>query len=267
MGLATSRKRCQLFGFEVSGQFSMIDSYAKINQPRFKALLAEEISFLQKKRPLNKITVLDVGANIGVYSICYALAGSGRVIAFEPFPETFDYLSTNLAKCQLPNIEHHNVGLHSETIKIPIGRPSSYKSLSILTRIRKASDPHQSGCMSIYTTDADAVTASFFKGDDFPAVTELDSVDLIKVDVEGNELKVLKGLQQTINKFKPMLKVEFNQIALEAAGTNKEELLFFLMTLGYSKFMKSGQEIAETSWLPIQVTLDISDSSDLLFIQ
>jgi FkbM family methyltransferase len=58
-------------------------------------------------------TVVDVGANIGetVLTESLAVGSSGRVIAFEPHPRTFSFLSQNLELNQVCNVEAHNIGL------------------------------------------------------------------------------------------------------------------------------------------------------------
>lgn len=52
-------------------------------------------------------TVLDIGANIGVYSrmLSRCVGPAGRVYAFEPIPQTFDFLSNNIRKLGLTNVE------------------------------------------------------------------------------------------------------------------------------------------------------------------
>ncbi|HYK76420.1 MAG TPA: FkbM family methyltransferase, partial [Daejeonella sp.] len=49
------------------------------------------------------------------------------------------------------------------------------------------------------------------KGDLLPEIQQLKKLDLIKIDVEGYEFPVLKGLQQTLEKFKPRLIFEYDQ--------------------------------------------------------
>jgi FkbM family methyltransferase len=63
-------------------------------------------------------SVLDIGANIGQYSrfLSHCVGPTGRVYAFEPIPETFDFLSNNIRRRGLSNVEPLNFAL-SDTEK------------------------------------------------------------------------------------------------------------------------------------------------------
>ena len=62
----------------------------------------------------------------------------------------------------------------------------------------------------------------------------------IKIDVEGFELHVLKGLAKLINRSKAPISIEFNAEALEAAGASAVELHSYLVSLGYRGFRTEG---------------------------
>jgi hypothetical protein len=60
-------------------------------------------------------------------------------------------------------------------------------------------------------------------------------LDLIKVDVEGYELKVLQGAEETLKTFKPILFVELDDNNLKDQGDSAELLIRFLKACGYNK--------------------------------
>ncbi len=126
----------------------------------------------------NLDTIVDAGANVGLFSCTLArvqkLYSHLQVAAFEADPETFQRLSANL---QGPNQQAHNVALSNDT--------------GHLSFIR--------GAVSHVTTTKDQANA-YSLGNQFEIeCRRLDSFDLpgkrifIKIDVEGQELKVLQG--------------------------------------------------------------------------
>lgn len=145
---------------------------------------------------------IDIGANIGDLTVPLAslVGGEGRVYAYESHPSVFNVLCANLA---LNNI--HNVK--------PIN--------------------------AFVAQSADVSTGSAqwgeraYIGDNWePTFTELDRLDIdrlrfIKVDVDGNELEVLKSGLQLINKFRPVIYFE-NDIQEKSKA-----LLDFVLGLGY----------------------------------
>jgi hypothetical protein len=62
------------------------------------------------------------------------------------------------------------------------------------------------------------------------------SIDVIKIDIEGAELRALRGATKTIERFKPLLLIEIVESALREAGTTSEELGAFLRQRDYVLF-------------------------------
>ena len=86
------------------------------------------------------------------------------------------------------------------------------------------------------TAEKSAPSATFKKGDECSFLTEKESIDLIKIDVEGAELEVLKGLEKTIKKHHPLLKIEFKPAACSAANITFQDIWDYLVELGYQKY-------------------------------
>lgn len=145
--------------------------------------------------------VIDIGANVGHYTIRLAqLVGeAGRVLAFEPVPETFELLAANLAF-----VGAHNVSLFN----VAVSAHSAVMSLSI--------PQFPSGLANFYC--AGLTTTSPWPHDpqaDFNVLTlALDTlgiprrVSLVKVDVEGHELRALQGMERLLRRDAPRLIVE-----------------------------------------------------------
>jgi hypothetical protein len=73
--------------------------------------------------------------------------------------------------------------------------------------------------------------------DDFVEREKIERVDAIKIDVEGAELRVIRGADKTIRRDKPILMVEIQAATLQAAGTTPEELFETIVSYGYNAFV------------------------------
>lgn len=140
-------------------------------------------------------TFVDVGANIGIYSLHASrrLSTAGKVYAFEPTPDTFETLTTNVRLNRLTNVECHKVALADRSgmlFLIAGDRPASNSTAD-------TSEGLQSG-MSIPATTLDEFCSSH-------AVA---NVDFIKVDIEGGEHAFFKGGKETLLKHKPTILFE-----------------------------------------------------------
>jgi FkbM family methyltransferase len=150
-------------------------------------------------------TVIDVGANVGHYTRRLSvLVGHGRVIAFEPVPETFALLTANCS--DLRNVTLCNWAASDRFQTVGLELPQ-----------------FKSGLANYYR-------ASITVGGSHPSLAmRLDSLPLtdlalIKIDAEGHDLAVLTGAQALIERLKPALIVEE-----DSAGTIAE----WLVTRGY----------------------------------
>ncbi len=76
---------------------------------------------------------------------------------------------------------------------------------------------------------------------------QLRRVDVIKADVEGAELMVLKGAGRTLTRYRPVLVVETRDDLLRNLGSSKSELIEFLQDLGYRQGRTAGRNY---EWLP-----------------
>lgn len=139
-------------------------------------------------------TIIEVGANIGTHTqyLSKAVGNSGKVFAFEPQRIVFQSLCANMALNSITNVYTYQIALGSEekTIFIP---PINYS---------------KSGNFGGISVDG------FKKGEPIVQKTldsfleQIDTLKMIKIDVEGMEEEVLKGSVKTIEKFKPILYVE-----------------------------------------------------------
>ena len=96
----------------------MIKAYSSLDQELFMQTIKNELEYIKKIKAKQEITVVDAGANLGFYSIAYSMIDGVSVIAFEPFPETFNQLQKNIQRNKIDNVVAREVGLFSEDADI-----------------------------------------------------------------------------------------------------------------------------------------------------
>ena len=138
--------------------------------------------------------MIDVGAYSGVYSIYCAKKHSAVCYAFEPNPLMYGRLNENIT---LNNAQRHihamNFGLSNERAKLPFyTSPSTLLTSAGSFQPSRRKPRKQQLEVEVY--------------DDLPL--SVLSVDLIKIDVEGYELKVISGMVETIKRDRPIMIVE-----------------------------------------------------------
>ncbi|PJJ96376.1 hypothetical protein CO641_14095 [Lysobacteraceae bacterium NML91-0213] len=148
-------------------------------------------------------TVLDVGANIGMTTLLHSRLAD-HVHAFEPSPTTFILLEENVERAECDNVTLHNFGLGDT----PTGRELTYapdnRSGAYVSDRITASEGHVIESIQIDTLDR------FVEGGGTAAV------DVIKIDVEGFEMHVLRGGARTLERLRPAVVLEMNHWCLNA---------------------------------------------------
>jgi len=157
---------------------------------------------------------LDIGANVGHYTLRMSeLVGpTGRVIAFEPVPNTFALLAANVRLVAHPNVSLLNVAASDRTRTVSIEIPQFADGL---TNYYQARVSDQGSELGILTLPVDALG--------LPA-----RIKLVKIDVEGHELAVLHGMRALMERDRPVMIVETSSAEvvdlLSAAGYQSERL-------------------------------------------
>jgi len=163
--------------------------------------------------------VLDIGTNIGwTLQNLAKRSGTGIVFGFEPDPYNYVRCNENVS---LNNFENVTV--------FPIGLSDVNAQLTMEMRT-----PSNRGGNRIATTGT-GYAVDVVRLDDFEPVTKLTRVDVIKIDVEGYELHVLKGAEVTLRKYLPALFIEVDDNNLRDQGSSAEKLIRFLIDIGYSR--------------------------------
>lgn len=167
--------------------------------------------------------VLDVGANIGWYSLHIAAQESAaRIYAFEPVPMTYAKLTANVALNRMGD----------RVIAVAHGlsdKPGAFEMFLPGT----SGSPAASLSNLHPTEESRRVTAHFSTMDAFVAERGIERVDLLKCDVEGAELMVLKGGEASLARFKPAILIELLRKWSAAFGYHPNDVLSRFHALGY----------------------------------
>lgn len=166
------------------------------------------------------MSVLDIGANIGYFSMLAAsLVGkAGQVVAMEP----------NMENCKL----HQASKNLNEFNQISIMQVAAGKSTGLLT----LNSSYSNGTTSTVSNNIDLLmkskTVPALKIDDQRVFDS--GIDFIKIDVEGAEYNALVGAERLIRKFKPIIVSEFSPNLMPGiSGVSGDVYLKYLISLGY----------------------------------
>ncbi|MBU2855950.1 FkbM family methyltransferase [Acidithiobacillus ferrooxidans] len=183
-------------------------------------------------------TFIDIGANIGVYTAMAAkrIGSGGMVYAFEPVQRTFKRMEDNIKLNNFANVKTYNIALSSTTGTASIWIPKH----------------NNLGMSSLHpnSTSLDEETIMAITLDRWVKQEKINTVDIIKIDVEGHELEVLKGALDTITKLRPIIALELSREHLGRAGTSPEDIAELLITCGYQAYGISdyGEALPANRW-------------------
>lgn len=169
--------------------------------------------------------VIDVGANIGYYTVLLAkkVGKKGKVYAFEPDSVNFAILEKNIKANKLKNVVAMKVAVGSKNEEKVL-----YKSEENLGDHRLYETLRPSG------TSLDREAIKIIKLDDFikePSVAkamEGRGVDLIKIDTQGWEPEVVEGAKRIIERDKPIMFFEYSPASYKVAKLNGKKMIEFL---------------------------------------
>lgn len=169
-------------------------------------------------------TVLDIGGNIGLYALRFAaLASHGRVVTFEPDPDTFARLEEHIAL---------NAPLRPTAVRVAIGAEESVHRLYRVV----ASNSGMNRIISQAPVDPrtpfrEVRVVPLEKGLEGLGI---ERVDLIKIDVEGFEDAVLAGSETIVRRHRPVLFIEVYDENLRENGSSARALVDRVTGWGYT---------------------------------
>ena len=163
----------------------------------YGAYSIEELNLMFDFTPKEKNgTVVDIGANVGHHTLFAALL-SREVISFEPFSEVAEKINLKVKENNLENVKLHTYALGDEN--------------SLGSYQKPASNNRGTGSFLRSNGSKDSVPLQIKNGDFVFNKISLDRIDFIKIDVEGFEEKVIKGLYKTLLKYRPVVFFEWSE--------------------------------------------------------
>jgi len=174
------------------------------------------------KTILKGSVVYDIGAHVGFYTLLASeLVGlKGKVVAFEPLPRNLYYLKEHLRLNRCENVE---------VIEAAVTEQSG---IAFFEEAKSSYEGHLSskGCIKVRTVNLDDLVLN----------GEIPPPDYMKIDVEGAELKVLKGAKSILYKYQPTIFLATHGVEVH------QQCCGFLKSMGYKLKSINKKEINET---------------------
>jgi FkbM family methyltransferase len=175
----------------------------------------------------DQCVIIDAGANVGAFCVPMSIAAQkkkGTVYAFEVQKKLFQALCGTAVLNDFDNLEIYNLGLgeKDDTLKIPKVDYDKNQDYGIVSLVNQ-----------------DNIAQSNFDLVDIVSIDslEFERVDLIKIDVEGMEIGVLKGSTNTVRKFRPYFWIEY-------WNSNTQEIKKWFNDIGnYTIYQVTGADI------------------------
>jgi FkbM family methyltransferase len=182
-------------------------------------ILGREESGILRRLVNDEMTVVDLGANQGLYTLFLAdLARRGKIFAFEPHPILYGQLVANVRQNRIENVNCYQTAVSSSSgsITLQLGRLNLGDNYIVTP-----------GAGIVDTVQVKAVTLDEL----FAAIP----IDFLKIDIQGWEADALAGGRQVLQRNQGILVLfEFWPFGLRRAGANPNRLLSYLTELGFS---------------------------------
>jgi len=190
--------------------------------------------------------VVDVGANIGIYTMFLSrfVGDFGKVISIEPISTTFNFLVNNIHQLELNNVIPYNIAAGNDekvyTMTIPVGNSGENFYRAKVIDNKTIDENLKTKKIKVRSNRLDNLL-----------VKDIDKISFIKIDVEGFEYYVLKGSEDVIINSKPALLIE---VDIDASDKESKSYSVFdyLKGFGYQPFIYKNNrlkkwEIGESS--------------------
>lgn len=176
------------------------------------------------------MTAYDIGANYGMHSLLMArrVTGEGRVYAFEPVPHIQAHLRENISLNAFSNVEVVEAAISDKN-----GEAVFFRGI------------HEgAGHLKVFSEDSDSIRVKTTTLDSFVFDRNAQPPDFIKMDVEGEEGRVLAGAERVLAEFRPICLIDLHNPEQDLAVGR------LLKKYGYTVYRTDGEYVRDLtkSW-------------------
>jgi FkbM family methyltransferase len=234
------------------GAYAMTFDFRDLLQRQMYFGLYDQAEIRLLKRLLNPgDTFLDIGANVGYYSLVASqlVGSSGHVHAFEPIAQNADILSRTIRRNDISNITVNQVAVGSH--------------LGLLKLFVADRDLGNSGWASVVPSERRPrhIEVEQIAVDDYLRERNLSKIHLAKLDIEGNEPEALEGMRRTLQGADaPGLLCEVSPFLLERRGMEPRHLLLQLLEYGYELY-----RVSPSGLKPIDLETELDPNATNLY--
>jgi len=215
------------FSHPVLRKYCLFPKDNAVTQSLIKGFTYEQYMFdFLKDNSINLINsdVIEVGSNNGHFTIEFAelVGDKGRVFAYEPQRIIFQQLCCNLFLNGIDNVFAYQLAIGN---KIGVVK---FESADYFSK-----DWVNFGDVSVYNEKQSNFNSFEDVKSDILDSYDFNEVKVLKIDVQGYESNVINGALKTIEKHRPYIFIEIEEICLTKFGSSEQELIKMIEDLGY----------------------------------
>ncbi|MBK5292545.1 MAG: FkbM family methyltransferase [Acidobacteriia bacterium] len=187
------------------------------NEPNEMAFLAKEL------KP--GMTLVDAGAMEGIYTVLGArvVGANGKVYAFEPSRRERASLARNLELNRLQHVQVFEAALSD----------ADGEGMLCVANDEHSGQNTLGGLVFDGAREVERIPVKLRRLDTVAAAEGWTRLDFLKMDVEGAEMRLLRGAEETLSRFHPVILFEISERLLEKQGANPEQLIRWLTERDY----------------------------------
>jgi FkbM family methyltransferase len=197
------------------------------------SLHPEHTSFLSKLPFEQNDVILDIGANIGWYSVVLkkSIKHDVTIFAFEPEPKNFDLLKKNI-QC------NDMKGIH------PINKAVAEQSGHATLFLYSSKNSGRHSLLNVNPQTKMSIEVETVNIEDFLRINKVDfdRIKLIKIDIEGYEVLALKGATTLLSKI-PFMFLEYSPTLMLKAGQDPGSFIQWLSGFGFNFYKVDGEQM------------------------
>lgn len=169
--------------------------------------------------------IFDIGANIGYYAILASpiVGKSGLIYCFEPSNAIFHRMVENFDLNKVRNTQNIKMGLSNEVTKSTfyLGNKENWGMGSLTPNDASSGETEIINVMSL---------------DKFVLANNLYKIDVIKIDVEGSEFKILQGAMSTLSIYQPVVLIEVSNVLLKTNDASADDIYTSFQSIGFDAY-------------------------------